>query len=163
MNTVCKGKTKKGVDCTYKPKYGDYCGYHCTQSISVTPVTTTQSNKTQSTSATHTCFMCQEEYTRSVSLKCDHSFHIKCIGEWYAEKDKCPLCQDILVFKDDHTTVNEALYHTVVKQRVIKNNDERELKMKIEELEGKVYALELERNELNSHINGIHDFANMYG
>ena len=44
------------------------------------------------------CAICFEQVpstnsAQSKRLSCGHSFHLKCILEWYIESDTCPICR----------------------------------------------------------------------
>ena len=39
------------------------------------------------------CCICQEsKFLDSLSLPCGHSFHCRCITEWFKEQKQCPQC-----------------------------------------------------------------------
>ena len=42
------------------------------------------------------CIICLDYYDNELeccSLKCEHTFHTKCIEVWFDEKQSCPLCR----------------------------------------------------------------------
>ena len=45
---------------------------------------------------TDTCSICLEEMKEYVFVKCGHSFHKECIGNWLIKKNNCPCCREIL-------------------------------------------------------------------
>ena len=46
------------------------------------------------------CVICLDDYnndTECCSIKCEHTFHTKCIETWYREKQSCPLCRESII------------------------------------------------------------------
>lgn len=53
------------------------------------------------------CSICLEKLGSSTTVmlnKCKHSFHTKCISEWFHYASRCPLCQSDLNLNDDTTS-----------------------------------------------------------
>ena len=68
----CKGITKKGKACRLK---GPYCHHHETPGLE--------------------CSVCLESISPmySLSVRCGHVFHIKCINKWKLHGgNSCPMC-----------------------------------------------------------------------
>ena len=41
------------------------------------------------------CAICQDEYDTGTKLACSHTFHTKCIAQWFATGSaSCPVCKD---------------------------------------------------------------------
>ena len=70
----CKGVTKKGKTCSLK---GPYCRHHC-------KITGSE------------CSICLENIRPlySLSVRCGHVFHNKCINKWIIHGgNSCPMCR----------------------------------------------------------------------
>lgn len=55
------------------------------------------------------CCICMESLTKTTTgslLKCQHTFHVKCVGDWFARNPSCPLCRTTSNFLD----IDEATY-----------------------------------------------------
>ena len=51
------------------------------------------------------CVICQELTTEGVVLKCNHSFHEKCLSDWTTRSSKCPLCMTKIEEKKEEEEV----------------------------------------------------------
>ena len=51
------------------------------------------------------CVICQELTTEGVVLKCNHSFHEKCLSDWTTRSSKCPLCMTKIEEKKEEEVI----------------------------------------------------------
>ncbi|XP_020095566.1 E3 ubiquitin-protein ligase At3g02290-like isoform X2 [Ananas comosus] len=49
------------------------------------------------------CPICLEEYTSEnprIILQCNHHYHLSCIYEWMERSQACPICGEVMLFKE---------------------------------------------------------------
>lgn len=49
------------------------------------------------------CLICLEELSldKTETFSCNHTFHRKCLEEWFKIERTCPLCRKMLLFNDE--------------------------------------------------------------
>ena len=47
------------------------------------------------------CTICLRQLYDSMTLPCEHSFHLKCIVKWLSTNKTCPLCREIIYESSD--------------------------------------------------------------
>ena len=94
----CKWITHEQKKCTNSVLMDGYCTRHLKQK----------------------CSVCWEEVPSTNSgnhkrLKCGHSFHFKCIIQWFKTSDNCPVCRK----EQTHDTVIEFKHDIENKMRIL--------------------------------------------
>jgi len=74
QHSICKAITKCGDRCANRGKYGDFCGVHMPK---------------------EECPVCYEN-KRFTTLKCGHTICKDCSTQWFATKDTCPMCREVV-------------------------------------------------------------------